>query len=197
LRRGTRSPLKKVDYHQLHGSNRSSSISPFDVRAASRHIHSEGIMALKRRIPQALVAILVAILCTFVTARPASAAIVIPVGQSGHACGAYKQDNIWLIKWQGCAWASWNPSGGSRLWFTGHFANRSSYNLGLAVDVGYYIDGQYRFCYTTNLQTFIVPAGGTRATESERCWIPRRAAAVQASIVFTARALSPTLNVRG
>jgi hypothetical protein len=97
--------------------------------------------------------------------------------------------------------ASWNPSGGSRLWFTGHFANLSSINLGLAAEVGYYENGQYHFCYSTNLSTFIVRAGGIKATDSERCWIPRRRTEVQAAITLTGEhtqhALSPTLRVQG
>jgi hypothetical protein len=151
---------------------------------------------VKRKLPQALIAIVMALFGTFIAAQPASAATVIPVGEAGHACGGYKYESV--IKWQGCAWASWNPSGGgSRLWFTGHFANSSSVNLGLSAEVGYYENGQYHYCYTTNANTFIVPAGGTRATSSELCWIPRRRTAVQAAIVFTAQALSPTLQVQG
>jgi hypothetical protein len=150
---------------------------------------------LKRGMLRALVTLMMAAVGSLAAAQPASAAVVIPVGQSGHACSGYVHIDVFFY-FQACAWTSWNPPN-SRTWFTGHFRNTNSeLARSVTVNIGFHIDGSSRG-HCTNQSLTLFP-GGTAATNAEYCWIERTRAAVQASIIAGGKtALSPTLQIQG
>jgi hypothetical protein len=133
---------------------------------------------------------MVAAVGSLIAAQPASAAVVVPAGRSGSACSGYTNVDADLY-FQVCAWTSWAPPT-SRIWFTAHFGNRSDSVVIVKVDLGYHINGSTRIHCGTD--TFGINPRSFAATDSEKCWIPRTRAAVQASIWGT---LSPTLQIQG
>jgi hypothetical protein len=146
---------------------------------------------LKSAILRRVVAVLLGGVVTLAAAQPAFAAVSIPAGQAGHACGDYA-DLASDIQFQACAWASTGST--PRIWFTGHFRNQMPINVltKAQVKIGYYKAGTYHYCATETLLLF----GGKVHATSDHCFITRQGGAYQAKIeVGSSTALSPTIVV--
>jgi hypothetical protein len=153
---------------------------------------------LKRRTMQAAVALVLGALGIGFTAQPAQAAVVIPAGTAGHACGGYKTVNA-FIDFQVCAWASTGSQ--PRVWFTAHYRNNGPLKQWVnKTSLGYAQNGQYLQC---NPQGEIyVPPNGVQAS-NDSCQLPRYPSSYQAWIYAYAtdrsepvENLSPTIVVR-
>ena len=162
---------------------------------------------VRRRGLRAVLALLLGFMGVFVAIQPASAAVVVPAGQAGHACSGYTDiDLAGTLYFQTCAWASWNPPS-SRMWFTGHFGNTRDYAVTIdVIDIGYHINGSERITWCPTQHNLVIPAHGVKAS-TDSCALARTRAAVQGSIVvrdesssgtyITPYVLSPTLQIQG
>jgi hypothetical protein len=157
---------------------------------------------VRRKGLKAAVALMLGFGGVFAAVQPASAAVVVPAGESGSACSGYTYINsARTLYFQTCAWASWNPPN-SRIWFTVHFGNSSGTDAKIdKTEIGYHISGSARQgCI--NQYSIEVPAHSVKASV-DKCWFNREQAAVQASAIvhegsYTSPAvLSPTLQVQG
>jgi hypothetical protein len=134
------------------------------------------------------------------SARPASAAVVVPPGAAGHTCSQYHYVDQWHY-WQTCAWADYRY-----VWFTIHFGNPLSEPWYPSyVELDYIKSGVDKVCPTARwwVGDIIVPRWSVLGTERRYCVITRvpgayasNAYVQQDPLVDAYRMHSPTLQVQ-
>ena len=124
------------------------------------------------RVASLLMVLPLAIAGLVASSGAASATVIVPPGQAGHTCSAYKYMDA-THYWQTCAWADYQY-----VWFTVNFGNSSGSGWTVYLTFEDYIKaGVPMACPAGHQSNFYVPAHSVKGTDRLDCVLTRASGA--------------------